>query len=77
MKAPVILTVDDSRVLRLSLVELFRPYDCQLVQAADGLLGLAAVREHHPEGRQQRLQPWGIEKVCTTRTELKLARPAL
>ena len=49
MKTPVILTVDDSRVLRLSLVELFRPYDCQLVQAADGLLGLAAVREHHPD----------------------------
>ena len=49
MSKPVILTVDDSRVLRLSLVELFRPFDCELVQAADGLLGLAAVREHHPD----------------------------
>ena len=48
LNAPVILTVDDSRVLRLSLVELFRPYDCTVVQAADGLEGLAMVRAHHP-----------------------------
>jgi two-component system cell cycle response regulator len=47
--APTILTVDDSRVLRLSLVELFRPFDCRVLQAADGAEGLAAVREHRPD----------------------------
>ena len=49
MTAPTILTVDDSRVLRLSLVELFRPFDCQVVQAADGAEGLSAVREYRPD----------------------------
>jgi two-component system, cell cycle response regulator len=47
--APTILTVDDSRVLRLSLVELFRPFDCRVLQAADGAEGLAALREHRPD----------------------------
>lgn len=36
-------------MLRKALVELFRPYDCQLLQAPDGLVGLAVVREHHPD----------------------------
>ncbi len=49
MNTPVILTVDDSRVLRLSLVELFRPYACTVLQAADGLEGLGLVRTHHPD----------------------------
>lgn len=49
MSAPTILTVDDSRVLRLSLLELFRPFDCTVLQAADGAEGLAAVREHRPD----------------------------
>jgi two-component system cell cycle response regulator len=49
LSVPIILTVDDSSLLRKSLVELFRPYDCQLLQAPDGLVGLAVVREHHPD----------------------------
>ena len=49
MSTPVILTVDDSRMLRLSIVELFRPFACTVLQAADGLEGLAAVREHRPD----------------------------
>lgn len=49
MRPPTILTVDDSRVLRLSLVELFRPFDCRVLQAADGAEGLRAVREHRPD----------------------------
>ena len=49
MSIPTILTVDDSKVLRLALMELFRPYDCRMLQAADGLEGLAVVREHRPD----------------------------
>ena len=49
MTTPTILTVDDSRVLRLSLVELFRPFACRVLEAADGAQGLAAVREHRPD----------------------------
>ncbi len=49
MSTPLILTVDDSSVLRLSLVELFRPYDCRVLQARDGVEGLAAIREHRPD----------------------------
>ena len=49
MSTPTILSVDDSKVLRLALTELFRPYDCRMLQAADGLEGLAAVREHRPD----------------------------
>ena len=49
MSIPTILTVDDSKVLRLALTELFRPYDCRMLQAADGLEGLAVVREHRPD----------------------------
>lgn len=49
MRPPTILTVDDSRVLRLSLVELFRPFDCRVLQAADGAEGLRAIREHRPD----------------------------
>ena len=40
MSVPTILTVDDSSVLRRALVELFRPYECTLLQAADGEAGL-------------------------------------
>jgi two-component system cell cycle response regulator len=46
---PTILTVDDSRVLRLSLIELFKPFECRVLEAADGAQGLAAVREHRPD----------------------------
>lgn len=49
MTPPVILTVDDSRVLRLALVELFRPFACSVLQAADGREGLAMVRLHRPD----------------------------
>ncbi|MCX7055964.1 MAG: response regulator [Pseudomonadota bacterium] len=48
MTAPVILSVDDSSVLRRALVQLFAPYDCVVQQAADGEAGLVAVREHRP-----------------------------
>lgn len=49
MKEPLILTVDDSSVARLSIIELFRPFACRLLQAEDGLQGLAAIREHRPD----------------------------
>jgi len=49
MSVPTILTVDDSSVLRRALVELFRPYECTLLQAADGDAGLIATREHRPD----------------------------
>ena len=49
MSAPTILTVDDSSVLRMALVELFKPYECTLLQAADGEAGLVVAREHRPD----------------------------
>jgi len=48
-REPLLLTVDDSSVLRLSLMELFRPYRCRILQAGDGREGLAVIREHHPD----------------------------
>lgn len=48
MTTPIILSVDDSSVLRRALVQLFEPYDCVVQQAADGEAGMVAVREHRP-----------------------------
>jgi two-component system cell cycle response regulator len=43
---PRILSVDDSKTIRLVLARLFRPFDCELLEAANGEEGLAvAIRE--------------------------------
>ena len=46
---PLLLTVDDSSVQRRSLVELFRPYRCRVIEARDGREGLTAIRENRPD----------------------------
>ena len=43
---PKILSVDDSKAVRMLLARLFRPFECELFEAANGEEGLAvAVRE--------------------------------
>jgi two-component system cell cycle response regulator len=49
MTKPTILTVDDSRIQRLAIIEAFRPYDCVIVQATNGEEGLLAVHEQRPD----------------------------
>lgn len=49
MTGPTILTIDDSSVSRRSIIELFQAFECHMLQAEDGLRGLAAIREHRPD----------------------------
>lgn len=43
---PKILSIDDSKLIRLALARLFRPFACDWCEAADGAEGLAvAIRE--------------------------------
>jgi two-component system cell cycle response regulator len=49
MSVPTLLTVDDSRIQRLAIIEAFRPYECTIVQAANGEEGLLAVQTHRPD----------------------------
>jgi CheY-like chemotaxis protein len=46
--SPRILIVDDSSLQRRAIVSLLAPYDCELLEAADGQLALEAVRAAHP-----------------------------
>jgi len=43
-----ILSVDDSSLIRMAIARLFARYECEVVSAADGEKGLAAVDEHKP-----------------------------
>jgi two-component system cell cycle response regulator len=49
MTLPKILSVDDSRTIRLMLKRVFRPFHCELFEAADGVEGLEAVITHQPD----------------------------
>jgi len=49
MSVPTLLTVDDSRIQRLAIIEAFRSYQCTIVQAANGEEGLLAVKVHRPD----------------------------
>jgi len=49
MTLPKILSVDDSRTIRLMLKRVFRPFHCELFEAADGMDGLEAVITHQPD----------------------------
>ena len=49
MTLPKILSVDDSRTIRLMLKRVFRPFSCELFEAADGMEGLEAVITHQPD----------------------------
>ena len=44
-----ILSVDDSRTIRLIVGKTFRPYDCVIVEAANGEEGLAAAAKEKPD----------------------------
>ena len=44
-----ILSVDDSRTIRLIVAKAFRPYDCQICEATNGEEGLAAAAREKPD----------------------------
>jgi two-component system cell cycle response regulator len=44
-----ILSVDDSRTIRLIVGKAFRPYDCVICEAANGEEGLAAAAREKPD----------------------------
>lgn len=47
--AQKILSVDDSRTIRLIVAKAFRPFDCQIVEASNGEEGLATAARERPE----------------------------
>ena len=47
--ATKILSVDDSRTIRLIVGKAFRPYDCTVLEAANGEEGLAVATREKPE----------------------------
>ena len=44
-----ILSVDDSRTIRMIVGKAFRPYDTTIIEAANGEEGLAAAAREHPD----------------------------
>jgi two-component system cell cycle response regulator len=47
--ATKILSVDDSRTIRMIVGRTFKPYDCQIVEAGNGEEGLAAAAREKPD----------------------------
>lgn len=46
---PKILSIDDSKTIRLLLARLFRPFACELLEAANGEEGLAVASQLNPD----------------------------
>jgi len=46
---PKILSIDDSKTIRLLLARLFRPFACELMEAANGEEGLAVASRENPD----------------------------
>jgi two-component system cell cycle response regulator len=44
-----ILTIDDSKTIRMILQRTFKPYDCVLIEAGNGEDGLKAAAEQKPD----------------------------
>ncbi|HWC61194.1 MAG TPA: response regulator, partial [Verrucomicrobiae bacterium] len=44
-----ILTVDDSKTIRQIVAKAFRLYDCNVLEAANGVLGLAVASREKPD----------------------------
>ena len=44
-----LLTIDDSKTIRLILARAFKEYDCTLLEASNGEEGLKAAAEHKPD----------------------------
>lgn len=49
MSTPVIVSVDDSSLIRHAIIGIFRPFECLLLQAENGALGLDLIRERRPD----------------------------
>ena len=49
MSLPKILSVDDSRTMRMMVKRAFRNFQCELFEAADGAEGLAAAVANKPD----------------------------
>lgn len=45
---PRILTVDDSKTIRLIVMKAFKPYDCDVFEAANGIEGLSVAARERP-----------------------------
>lgn len=46
---PKILTVDDSKTIRLIIGKAFKPYDCEVFEACNGVEGLAVASKEKPD----------------------------
>ncbi len=46
---PKLLTIDDSKTIRMILARAFKEYDCTMLEAANGDEGLKAAAEHKPD----------------------------
>ena len=44
-----ILTVDDSKTIRLIVAKAFKPFDCTVLEAANGVVGLAVASREKPD----------------------------
>jgi two-component system cell cycle response regulator len=49
MKTPRILLVDDSKATRAIVAKMLNGYDCEILEAANGALGLDVARDNHPD----------------------------
>lgn len=45
---PKILTIDDSKTIRNIILKMFDGYDCEVLEAENGVEGLAQAGKHHP-----------------------------
>ncbi|MFO1497039.1 MAG: response regulator [Verrucomicrobiota bacterium] len=46
---PKILTVDDSKTIRLIVTKAFKPFDCEVFEASNGVEGLAVASRERPD----------------------------
>jgi two-component system, cell cycle response regulator len=46
---PKILTVDDSKTIRMIVTKAFKPFDCDIFEAANGVEGLAVATRERPD----------------------------
>ena len=44
-----ILTIDDSRTIRLIVAKAFKPFDCMVLEAENGIIGLAVASREKPD----------------------------
>ncbi len=44
-----ILTVDDSKTIRLIVAKAFKPFDCMVLEADNGVVGLAVASREKPD----------------------------